>query len=191
MTGEGLAGLRTLSGAYRASVASRIDTLVTETVPQPYVLHFRAGIAESEAGFSQPTAGLTEAQLRAANKAGVDPIYVAPNGRLLYPSNDGFATVPVSTTLGRGTLIDRFGNPNGRFLAPAGTAFEQRALPASSTIEPYYQYKVLKPLPVEAGPAAPAFGQIGGATQYRLQGNLTVQNLIDGGFIKCVKGPGC
>ena len=69
--------------------------------------------------------------------------------------------------------------------------FEQRALPAGDAFNDYRQYKVLKPLPVDAGPAARAFGQIGGAIQYRLQGKLTVQNLIDGGFIKCVKGPGC
>jgi hypothetical protein len=41
-----------------------------------------------------------------------------------------------------------------------------RALAPSSLNEPYYVYRIKKPLPVESGKIAPAFDQPGGGTQY-------------------------
>jgi hypothetical protein len=198
VAGTGLA-LEGGVGAVRfgGRLVNGVDNLLAPTVPQPFTLHFRAGVTDGEAGFSAPQAGLTFEQLQGASRGGVDPSYVAPNGRLLYPSPltgqlpNGFAVPPVIVTLQRGTLLDRLGDPNGRFLAPAGTPFEQRALPGSSTAEPYYQYRVLRPLPVDAGPAAPGFNQVGGGTQYQVRNGLTIQQLLEQNYIRCVRGPGC
>ncbi len=110
-----------------------------------------------------------------------------------YPPNNG-ATVSRTTTLRPGTKIDRYGgfideNGNfvdkGQFLSPKGASFESRALPENSLGKPYSVYEVIKPIPgVQEGQAIPWFGQPGGGTQYQLPGRTTVQDLIDGGFIK-------
>ncbi|MDR6671023.1 TNT domain-containing protein [Rhizobium sp. 1399] len=89
---------------------------------------------------------------------------------------------PKNSTLATGTLIDRYGKTTGNFLAPVGTPFEQRSLPAISASDTYTTYIVVKPLPVQAGPAASWFGQPGGGLQFKTE--MAVQDLIDGGFIE-------
>jgi len=51
----------------------------------------------------------------------------------------------------------------------------------------YTQYKVVKPITAEIGPAAPvpAFGAEGGATQYLLQ--KPIGELVGQGFLEVVK----
>lgn len=67
-------------------------------------------------------------------------------------------------------MIDRYGGPGGKFLSPAGTPFEQRALAPHSELEPYHKYQVLKSFSVQAGEIAPWFDQPGGGTQYYIGG---------------------
>jgi hypothetical protein len=90
-----------------------------------------------------------------------------PNGRLLIKK----------TQLLPGMRLDRFGSNFGSFLSPLGVPFGGRALPPRSlntnAQDPlhlcnYHAFRVLKPFHVDAGPAAPAFEQKGGATQYHL-----------------------
>lgn len=107
--------------------------------------------------------------------------YQLPDGSWDWPPNDGFAGTPSNETLPVGTRLDRFGGPRGRYLAPEGTPFTQRALAPSSLNEPYYAYRVAKPLPVEAGPAAPAFDQPGGGVQYKTGPNI--ETLIRDGYL--------
>lgn len=97
-----------------------------------------------------------------------------------YPAEDGFVldegrpvTRPV--TLEAGQKLDLFGSGLGRFLAPAGSPYEKRAIPPSNldTSDPnypygYHLYEVLRPFTVEAGPVRPWFGQPGHALQYVL-----------------------
>ena len=78
-------------------------------------------------------------------------------------------------TLQPGTRIDRFGAETGRFFSPEGTPLPQRALP-NAPVGPPSVYEVLKPLDVEAGVVAPAFGQPGLGIQYR--SSLTTADLI-------------
>ena len=87
-----------------------------------------------------------------------------------WPANYGFAAGEDSmVTLSSGTRIDRFGRPTGGFVAPAGTPFGQRALPASSYNSEYHVYEVIKPIEgVRAGPAEPWFGQPGRGVQYQM-----------------------
>jgi Tuberculosis necrotizing toxin len=115
------------------------------------------------------------------------------------PGPDGFATKSGGSlgapdrkqiTLKAGTLLDRFGFATGKFLAPKGTPFGQRALPpqaletadhtnpdyqglkwTQNTIIPpsnYHVYCVQNDFKVDAGPIAPWFGQPGLGTQYVL-----------------------
>ncbi|WP_373461932.1 TNT domain-containing protein [Arthrobacter sp. V4I6] len=83
--------------------------------------------------------------------------------------------------------MDRYGLPRGNFTSPVGENFPDRALPDFSLEkfgrrDGYHQYEVLHEIPAWAGPAAPAFGKAGGATQYYT--NLKINELLDKGFIR-------
>ncbi|MEU6786808.1 TNT domain-containing protein [Nonomuraea angiospora] len=90
-----------------------------------------------------------------------------PNGRLLLKT----------TFLQAGMRIDRFGGNGGSFLAPLGDLYTRRALPPrnlnTNPQDPehlcnYHAFRVLKSFRVDVGPAAPAFEQPGGGTQYHV-----------------------
>lgn len=121
----------------------------------------------------------------AANDLGVDARWVRADGSIDWPPNNGFAGSPEVVNLQPGARIDRYGSNNGGFLSPAGTPFEQRALPNSSANSQFQTFEVVKPLPVSSGQAAPWFGQPGGGTQYQLQG-ANVQQLLDEGYLRIV-----
>ncbi|MCT2593242.1 TNT domain-containing protein [Streptomyces sp. N2-109] len=101
-------------------------------------------------------------------------------GSWKYPPNDGFGTVNGSldkwaARLEKGEKLDRFGSEYGRFLAPEGAAYGERALPPQSlnTREPafpcdYHVYRVSRPLTVWQGSIAPWFEQDGGGQQILL-----------------------
>ena len=107
-------------------------------------------------------------------------------------------TVVPNVTLPAGTQISRWGYPNGAFIAPAGTHYQQLALPPSNSVGPYFEYLVANPanLPpnyqIEQSQAAPWFGQLGGGIQYRIIDETdpnnpkggSVQVLLDSGFLK-------
>ncbi|AIT09870.1 hypothetical protein LO80_07735 [Candidatus Francisella endociliophora] len=94
-----------------------------------------------------------------------------------YPENDGFIGEIVHETLKPGTLIDRFGSKNGRFLSPANTPMKMRALPPGAKINEYRTYRVIKPLNVKSGRIAPAFNQPGMGKQYVI--DRPVKDIID------------
>ncbi|WP_371778251.1 TNT domain-containing protein [Streptosporangium subroseum] len=90
-----------------------------------------------------------------------------PNGRLLIKT----------TFLQIGMKLDRFGGYGGAFMSPMGDLYILRALPPrnlnSNPQDPehlcnYHAFRVLKSFRVEVGPAAPAFQQPGGGTQYHV-----------------------
>ena len=68
-----------------------------------------------------------------------------------------------------GDVIDRYGGDYGNFASPDGTHYPQRALPVENLTQPYYRYRVLRPLPTNKGVVAPAFGEPGGGIQYRFE----------------------
>jgi hypothetical protein len=57
-----------------------------------------------------------------------------------------------------------------------------RAVPYDRLKMPYYRYKVVRPLRVQAGKAAPWFDQPGGGMQYKT--GERVQALIDSGHLR-------
>ena len=102
--------------------------------------------------------------------------------RYLFPPRDGFAGRPRMLWLKPGTLVDRFGAPTGRFLAPADASYMGRAVPYDRLKMPYFRYQVVRPLRVAAGPAAPWFDQPGRGMQYRTAQRIQV--LLDTGYLK-------
>jgi filamentous hemagglutinin len=61
-----------------------------------------------------------------------------------------------------------------------------RGLPPQDKIQkPYYVYEIIKPFEVEAGKAAPAFGQFGQGVQYHLPKAL--EKLLEEGYLRRVK----
>jgi Tuberculosis necrotizing toxin len=94
-----------------------------------------------------------------------------------YPLNDGFPLgfVPQPADLPEGAIIDRFGSEYGRYLAPDGTPFADRALAPESVGGDYSRYMVTgKPLPpgwqIVEGPVQPYYGQTPspGSVQYMI-----------------------
>ena len=102
-----------------------------------------------------------------------------------WPPNRGFAGPPETTSLTPGTTIDRYGYDGGTFFAPAGTPFPMRALPDDSLTKPYAVFEVMKPLSVQAGSAAPAFGYIGTGMQYETA--ESAQSLMDSGSLRKIQ----
>lgn len=98
-----------------------------------------------------------------------------------YPPAQGFVSVD-TIILKDDTRIDRYGQLRGKFVAPTGTPFGQRSLPASSKSKVYYRFEVVKDIPgVLEGPAIPWFAQPGKGTQYLLPKRLS--DLIKEGYV--------
>lgn len=97
----------------------------------------------------------------------------------------GFVGKPRERVLERGVLLDRVGEPGGSFLAPAGTAFDARALAPGAGASNVYVYEVIKPLPVLEGEIAPAFGKPDGDVQMlpNVGTRINVQWLLDDDYI--------
>jgi len=100
-----------------------------------------------------------------------------------WPANRGFLGQSQRDFLMPGMQIDRYGGNAGKFVAPSGTPFEARSLPAQYLhTKPYNAFEVLKPIEVDAGITAPALGQRGLGVQYELPVSIDV--LIKRGFLK-------
>jgi hypothetical protein len=111
--------------------------------------------------------------------------FVSPRD-LPWPANRGFAS-STQGTVPQGTIIDRFGAPTGRYAGQPGATVSARGMAPGADAATYTQYKVLRPIPAEIGPAAPvpAFGAEGGATQYFFQ--QSIGDLVEQGFLEVVK----
>ena len=108
----------------------------------------------------------------------------APDGTSLegsWPPNRGFEGDVGRITLNPGDVVSRYGPPQGRYVAPAGTPFAERSLPVSYGSQPLHTYQVLKPFQVDAGKTAPWFNQSGGGQQYHL--GQSVQDLVNSGYL--------
>ena len=118
-----------------------------------------------------------------------------PESRI-WPENNGFPPgyQPQPAQLPEGTIIDRFGHEGGRYLAPDGTPFADRALAPESVGAEYHRYMVTgKPLPqgweIVEGPVEPWYGQTPspGTVQYMIVGpdgvKVDVEQLVDRGIL--------
>ncbi|KAF4341876.1 hypothetical protein FBEOM_4193 [Fusarium beomiforme] len=110
-----------------------------------------------------------------------------------YPFKNGFELddderpIKANLVLKPGTLVDRFGEPTGRFISPATAPFSQRALhPGNLNTgknqefpNNYHVYNVTESITVQAGPIRPWFGQPGHGVQFFLGEGIRVQDYID------------
>ena len=111
--------------------------------------------------------------------------YYDSAGNIIWPVNQGFAGTPVVKVLEPGTRIDRYGYESGRYVSPAGTPYEQRALAPGTEKKPYKVYEIVKPVEVQAGKIAPWFDEPGGGTQYVF--DESIADLLEKGILKEVK----
>jgi Tuberculosis necrotizing toxin len=130
-----------------------------------FLLLFGVAAAASLPSCSQP-ASQAAPVLPSNLRADLYPKWIDAAGHINWPKNDGFDGTPVAQTLQPGQLIDRFGSEGGTFFSPKGESYPGRALPYVCSQMPYTIYRVDQPIPVQAGKAAPWFGEPGGATQY-------------------------
>ena len=102
----------------------------------------------------------------------------------LYPLNDGAVGTAWSEVLQVGTKLTRFGRATGRYTAPAGTPFVNRAMPYTEAeySDNEHQYVVIKPLPVKTSVTAPAFNKVGGGIQYKTE--ESIQYYLDEGYLE-------
>jgi hypothetical protein len=108
----------------------------------------------------------------------------AADHQINWPKDNGFDPPKLKVTVQPGELVDRFGDTCGTFLSPEGASYRGRALPYQCQGYAYTVYRVLKPLPVTIGTAAPAFGEPGGAVQ--LQTSEQVGQLLAEGMLEKV-----
>ncbi|WP_156753381.1 glycohydrolase toxin TNT-related protein, partial [Actinokineospora pegani] len=90
--------------------------------------------------------------------------YAWPPGEV-YP--EGGIEAGVAEVLPAGSVIDRFGDPEGRVFSADGTPFAQRSLPPALLAAGVHRYRVLRPTPVWRAVSAPWFAQPGGGDRYR------------------------
>lgn len=101
-------------------------------------------------------------------KKGEDRFY-SDDDEPIYPPNDGAVGSPRTITLKAGTIVDRYGRPNGGYVSPKGTPYRDRALSRDTSPQGYYIFEVIKDIEnVQEAEVAAWFGQPGGGIQYKL-----------------------
>jgi chemotaxis protein histidine kinase CheA len=129
-----------------------------------------------------------DAQVAVTNGHGKVLSFAPAFDRSVRPLNNGFAGAPRTLTIPRGKVIDRLGDPGGRFVAPEGTPDAARAIARTHNPPAYRAYRVIEPIPnVEVGRAAQAHGQTGGGTQMQLP--QTVESLQKQGKLQRTYSP--
>lgn len=112
------------------------------------------------------------------------PDWLTEACRYDFPPNDGFAGRRRATVLKPGTIVDRFGRPTGKYLAPADSSYMGRSIPYDRLKMPYYRYEVVRPLRVATGRIGPWFDQPGGGIQYMT--SRPIAELVASGHLKQV-----
>ena len=150
--------------------AAQAGSKVQEAAPAYWQMYYN---------FAPPTdafiAALAEAQSLpyTQGKEGEARFY-ADDGRPIYPSNDGAVGCILTVALPAGEVLTRYGAPTGRYVSPAMTTFEQRALPRTTMESDFHIYIVQREIAgVEKGVIAPWFGRTGGGIQYKLPDRIS------------------
>jgi hypothetical protein len=88
--------------------------------------------------------------------------------------------------LAEGTVIDRFGAPDGRVFSLDGTEFARRSLPHGYLGAGYHRYRVTRPVPAWRSVSAAWFGQSGGGERYRT--TYSAAELLALGYLSDITG---
>jgi hypothetical protein len=106
--------------------------------------------------------------------------------RPYYPANEGFLGPTEKVFLKPGDVIDRYGGSEySRYFSPGGTPKCARSLPPDTAVQPLRRFEVLKPLEVESGTVAPAYGELGYGLQYKTPVQLDI--LLKRGVLREIK----
>ncbi len=202
------------TGVARASAPAPVAQPATKTVTTACSADFAAGDSRlGPAGL--PNSGDVGYELKGYDRTGslapaaflaeyYDSTLYGGAGGWIYPPQNGYELRADGTpiiwhkTIPAGRTIDRFGSEYGAFLSPAGTPYDERAIPPSNLDGTpaagcnYHRYLVLKPFEVDAGPIAGWFAQPGDGWQYQLLGSLVpgapaslnVLWLVDNGYLQ-------
>ncbi len=97
-----------------------------------------------------------------------------------YPASDGFLSM-TQITLQPGEYLQKIGEPSGTYVSSYFTDPFSLSLPYNQIPNMYNPtiYQVTQPITVNAGPAAPWFGQYGGGMQYDL-GKSIAELIVEG-----------
>lgn len=105
-------------------------------------------------------------------------------GMPLYPPNNGAVGELWDSKLPIGYCVSRYGGVAGSYVAPLETEFSYRGMPydEETHIKNKHIYRVLKPLPVKVGIVAPAFNQVGGGMQYKV--DKPILHYLNSGYLE-------
>ena len=109
-------------------------------------------------------------------------VQYGPDG---YPLNNGTIAGEVEYSIPIGTVLQRIGPLNGKYVSFSGTSAEQLSLPPSN-VGGMTLYEETRTMPSMAGQVAPAYGQPGGGYQMRLgtrDSPMSVADAIKGGYL--------
>lgn len=89
-----------------------------------------------------------------------------------------------SSTAQSGQIVDRYGPSKGTYLSPEGTPYSQRGIPEG--YKEYHKYEVIKPFEWTEGQSSPVpeFDSQGGGWQYKISGDITVDDLLKKEYLK-------
>lgn len=177
-------GRRTVATVSKEEMAGKGKKAPAGTQPM------NEGAARPPLAPKTPPVARVPPERKAVYRDDLDESYFDPKtGELTWPDGKTAGTFPKGfdkngsfrDVLEPGQVIDRYGSESGRFLSPAGTPYEQRALPYDASRMDYRKYRIMKPLPVESGKAQPYFGQAGGGRQYMT--DMAVDDLVADGYL--------
>ncbi|MBF0307113.1 MAG: TNT domain-containing protein [Alphaproteobacteria bacterium] len=101
------------------------------------------------------------------------------------PDNDGCTETPVTVTLRRGEILDRFSlsdqpkRDGGRYFSTPEYNFHSRSLPYDCNSMIYYTYTVQEPVTLQSCNTAAYYDEPGGAIQYMTSNEeTTIADLI-------------
>lgn len=88
----------------------------------------------------------------------------------MYPPNNGAVGDSWDSELPIGYYVSRYGGIMGSYVSPLEVEFAHRAMPYDEKIHirDKHKYRVIKPWLVKVGIVAPAFNQVGGGLQYKV-----------------------
>jgi hypothetical protein len=101
-----------------------------------------------------------------------------------FPPNRGFAGAPKETVIEVNSILDRNGSSLGEYLFAKKPLFLFRSLPPESEALPLKSYLVKKEFSALLGRAGSWYGKAGGSLQIHLGVGMTVQELINQGFLE-------
>ncbi|HEX6345096.1 TNT domain-containing protein [Umezawaea sp.] len=159
--------------------ADLVDASASQPRPVPRALAPDHPLVRNLTDGYDPQAGLHEREWDARFVRRADPLEHTWPPAAVFPEGGYEAGRP--DVLPAGTEVDRFGTPEGRVLAAAGTRFACRSLPPTDLAAGYRRYVVSRPVPVWRTISVGWFGQPGGGTRYRT--TYPVADLVALGYL--------